>query len=76
MLLCLPSVDALKELRPKGICPNVVSLVQIPRVTLLFPKCIEVYIQRAKKVLSDSPGLVNFVSNLPDGQVMFHEEFE
>ena len=40
-------------------------------------------IQRAKKVLSDSPGLedfaiglVNSVSNLPDRQVMFYEEFE
>ena len=39
--------------------------------------------QPAKKVLSDSPGLVDFaiglvnsVFNLPDGQVMFYEEFE
>ena len=39
--------------------------------------------QRAKKVVSDSPGLVDFaiglvnsVFNLPDGQVMFFEEFE
>ena len=40
--------------------------------------------QRAKKVVSDSPGLEDFaiglvnntVSNLPDGQVMFYEEFE
>ena len=39
--------------------------------------------QRAKKVLSDSQGLVDFaiglvnsVFNLPDGQVMFYEEFE
>ena len=38
--------------------------------------------QRAKKVVSDSPGLVDFaiglaksVFNLPDGQVMFYEEF-
>ena len=38
--------------------------------------------QRAKKVVSDSPGLVGFVIglvnsvfNLPDGQVMFFEEF-
>ena len=38
---------------------------------------------RAKKVVSDSPGLVDFsiglvnsVFNLPDGQVMFFEEFE
>ena len=39
--------------------------------------------QRVKKVVSDSPGLVDFaigldnsVFNLPDGQVMFFEEFE
>ena len=39
--------------------------------------------QHAKKVLSDSPGLVDFairlvnsVFNLPDGQVMFYEEYE
>ena len=39
--------------------------------------------QRAKTVVSDSPGLVDFaiglvnsVFNLPDGQVMFYEEFE
>ena len=40
-------------------------------------------IEHAKKVLSDSPGLVDFaiglvnsVFNLPNGQVMFYEEFE
>ena len=40
-------------------------------------------LQRAKKVVSDSPGLVDFaiglvnsVFNLPDGQVMFFEEFD
>ena len=40
-------------------------------------------VQRTKKVLSDSPGLVDFaiglvnsVFKLPDGQVMFYEEFE
>ena len=39
--------------------------------------------QRAKKVVSDSPGpvdfavgLVNSVFNLPGGQVMFFEEFD
>ena len=39
--------------------------------------------QRAKKVVSDSPrlvesaiGLVNSVINLPDGQVIFFEEIE
>ena len=40
-------------------------------------------LQRAKKVVYDSPGLVDFaiglvnsVFNLPDGQVMFFEEFK
>ena len=39
--------------------------------------------QHAKKVMSDSPGLVDFsirlvnsVFNLSDGQVMFHEQSE
>ena len=39
--------------------------------------------QRAKKVMSDSPGLVDFVIglvssvfNLPDGQVMFFGQFQ
>ena len=39
--------------------------------------------QHAKKVVSDSPGLVdfaiglvNFVLNLPNGQVKFFEEFK
>ena len=39
--------------------------------------------QRAKKVVSDSPGLVDFpvglvnsVFNLPNGQMMFFKEFE
>ena len=39
--------------------------------------------QRAKKVVSDSPGLMDFVTglvnsvfNLPNGQVMLFEEFE
>ena len=39
--------------------------------------------QHAKKVLSNSPGLVDFdivvvnsVFNLPNGQVMFYEEFK
>ena len=41
------------------------------------------HVQRAKKVVSNSPGLVDFaiglvnsVFNLPDRQVMFFEEFE
>ena len=47
-------------------------------------KCsTRVFKQCAKKVVSDSPGLVGFVIGLmnsvfklPDGQVMFFEEFE
>ena len=38
--------------------------------------CIFLMFQRAKKVVSDSLGLVKSVFNLPDGQVMFFEEFE
>ena len=41
------------------------------------------HMQRAKKVVSHSPGLVDFVIglvnsvlNLPDGQVKFFEEFK
>ena len=41
------------------------------------------FLQRAKKVVSDSPGLVdfaiglvNYVINLPDGEVKFFEEFK
>ena len=41
------------------------------------------YKQHAKKVVSNSPGLVDFaiglvnsVFNLPDGQVMLFEEFD
>ena len=53
------------------------------RTTMLYD-CNKIYcIQRAKKVVSDSPELkdfaiklVNSVFNLPDGQVMFSEEFE
>ena len=33
-------------------------------------------VQRAKKLTSDSPGLVNSVLNLPDGQVKIFEEFK
>ena len=42
-----------------------------------------IWIQLAKKVVSDSPGLLDFairlvysVFNLPNGQVIFFEEFE
>ena len=66
------------------------ALVLILVVFQLFLGCpsysshtVTRYKQRAKKVLSDSPGLVDFaiglvnsVFNLPDGKVMFFEEFE
>ena len=46
-------------------------------------KVVPAHHQRAKKVVSDSPGLVDFatglvnsVFNLLAGQVMFFEEFE
>ena len=46
-------------------------------------KLVPAHHQCAKKVVSDSPGLVDFaiglvnsVFNLPTGQVMFFEEFE
>ena len=49
----------------------------------LVSKVVYKIIQRAKKVVSDSPGLLDFaigllnsVFNLPDGQVVFFEEFE
>ena len=45
--------------------------------------CDQEYLQRAKKVVSDSPGLVDFaiglvnsVFNLHNGLVMFFEKFE
>ena len=45
-------------------------------------QCHKQRVQRAKKVVSDSPGLVDFaiglvnsVLNLPDGQVKYFEEF-
>ena len=64
------------------------SCVYLPSVNSQgnhFPYMEAMYLlmQRAKKVLSDSPGLVHFAIglvnsffNLPDGQVMFYEEFE
>ena len=52
-------------------------------MSMLVTPLTQVLTQRAKKVVSDSSGLVDFaiglvnsVFNLPDGQVMFYEEFE
>ena len=51
--------------------------------SLQFIKPYMSFSQRAKKVVSDSPGLVdfairlvNFTLNLPDGQVTFFMEFK
>ena len=60
---------------------------QLAMILLKFANLLQVIQlaprQRAKKVVSDSLGLVDFaiglvnsVFNLPDGQVMFFEEFE
>ena len=66
--------------RPQS-CSNQVTTLQLTRETREITKVLSN--QRAKKVVSDSPGLVDFaiglvnsVFNLPDGQVMFFEEFE
>ena len=56
-------------------------LRQVRRLRLASQEMLK--IRRAKKVVSDSPGLVDFsvgqvnsVFNLPGGQVMFFDEFE
>ena len=48
----------------------------------ITPSAMEILTQCAEKVVSDSPGLVDFairlvnsVLNLPDGQVKYFEEF-
>ena len=53
------------------------------KISLFTLDIVFISTQRAKEVVSDSPGLVDFaiglvnsVFNLPDGQVMFYEEFE
>ena len=52
-------------------------------IWLVSIKKLYYLIQRAKKVVSDSPGLVDFaiglvifVLNLPDGQVLFFGEIQ
>ena len=58
-----------------------VSVVQLSKIVKVISG--NNFIQRAKKEVSGSPGLVDFairlvnsVFNLPDGKVMFFEEFE
>ena len=64
---------------------NLEALLDSRRLVSLKTLLREKYIskQRAKKVLSDSPGLVDlavrlvtFVLNLPDGQVLFWGEIQ
>ena len=64
---------------------NLEALLDSRKLASLKTLLREKYIskQRAKKVLSDSPGLVNlavglvtFVLNLPDGQVLFWGEIQ
>ena len=58
-----------------------ISVVQLSKIVKVISG--NNFIQRAKKVVSDSPGLVDFaiklvnsVFNFLDGQVMFSEELE
>ena len=66
-----------------GALNEVMYMYMLQGGSALRSKPERVPFQRAKKVVSDSPGLVDFamglvnsVFNLPDGQVMFFEEFD
>ena len=58
--------------------------IAVSRSNFLIQQTVKALDQHAKKVVSDSPGLVDFaiglvnsVFNLPDGQVMFFfDEFK
>ena len=59
----------------------IIIIIVIIIIIIIIIICM--YIQRAKKVMSDSLGLVDFaiglvnsVFNLPDGQVIFFEQLE
>ena len=59
------------------------TIVTTKTEQLSAPKYYIIFAAVCKKVVSDSPGLVDFaiwlvnsVVNLPDGQVMFFEQFE
>ena len=73
------------ELRKTAFCEGGHKLsFPLTRVSIRrAPSSVILIKQRAKKVVSDSPGLVDFaiglvnsVINLPDGQVNFFEEFK
>ena len=93
----LPSpTEILSERVEKLMCSGVRTFDSLPDETqslkdgelrrlfsLSFLAVVPNLFQRAKNVVSDSPGLVDFaiglvksVFNLPNGQVMFFEEFE
>ena len=62
---------------------SVSQLLLDPLSPIVWPGVKSVLLQRAKKVVSDSPGLVYFaielvifVLNLPDGQVLFFGEIQ
>ena len=64
-------------------CPIFYSLINTAKENRSINNLLRSYNQHAKKVVFDSPGLVDFaiglvnpVFNLPEGQVMFFEEFE
>ena len=80
-------VQFIHELRGKlGEQVYLISVSQLllnPLSPIVWPGFKSVLLQRAKKVVSDSPGLVdfaielvNFELNLLDGQVKFFEEFK
>ena len=62
---------------------SVSQLLLDPLSPIVWPGFKSVLLQRTKKVVSDSPGLVYFaielvifVLNLPDGQVLFFGEIQ
>ena len=69
---CFANLNLLLFFLPFSL-PSPSSLLKLPyrpKVTIIPCK------QGAKKVVSDSPGLVDFVLKLPNGQVKFLEEFK
>ena len=68
---------------PSDVCSLPGKHISLVMCVPLPGKHLFLVIQRAKKVVSDSPGLVDFAIglvnsdfNLPDGQVIFFWEFE
>ena len=68
------------RINTKYLFSSYVSALRISSITSHIGHVLRASVQRAKKVVPDSPGLVDFaiglvnsVLNLPDGQVMFFE---